>query len=753
MKKKVLIFSVSAVLLVVAGYWIFSMQKQTVSAAYEPIEEFRPAYEALCEIGTERRDSVVPGTAEESYDIEETVRIMNALEVAQAQSSDFEEFLMYMARQDYSKVARDVINAKKKLFPVFQHMFELQKQLEDYTTVWMLARALAGGGREVVQEGQESGAVGLAMVGDGLALAGQAAKLPEKVFASFEEEKNIKKGLKKELHRLQMEYISYVEEFAPLYYKYMKEWNTLCLNKDKAYLDVYAGRTTDALNAAELVLKQSPENREGILLKALCLIQLGKGEFGGGIEPDKVTLAGSTGGGEQEASLQNPYFLQADIELERYLTLYPGRSAPALLLKGVLNAGMNNYSRAFSCFDQAAIEYPRQAEQLTDLLDAYRNRTYLNKTVEGNYLLNLYRSTMEGFGIFSPNFQKALYYSSRQETEKAAEEIYKHFFRRGNQGVYDCLLSDMNFCEQLLPGSFQLLLEEKAYIDVKAEPSSGKLWGQKEDQLDVKICNRSDKQLENVRLFLCLHYTGMYKDDYAVKKLPDARNVIQPLEEALVSVCHIGEDGKKVTDITRIRAILLTDDKICWVDAEDDKIKKAMYKVSHSSYREKGEKTKTDESLRALSLRTEQLRKWLKTGIRVEYEGQEKGLWGKSIDYLKEQSGKILSSERHGSALNNESFSKTVWGEGWLKAPLRIEIPRIFALLNPGFSLHSVKDVQHAVYPAQNFLAGETIKLGFDYQVKADSVLPLYIYSDYANFKVSLQITEKGVKVGDIEVI
>lgn len=201
MKKKVLIFSVSAVLLV-AGYWIFSMQKQTVSAAYEPIEEFRPAYEALCEIGTERRDSVVPGTAEESYDIEETVRIMNALEVAQAQSSDFEKFLMYMARQDYSKVARDVINAKKKLFPVFQHMFELQKQLEDYTTVWMLARALAGGGREVVQEGQESGAVGLALVGEGLALAGQAAKLPEKVFASFEEEKNIKKGLKKELHRL-----------------------------------------------------------------------------------------------------------------------------------------------------------------------------------------------------------------------------------------------------------------------------------------------------------------------------------------------------------------------------------------------------------------------------------------------------------------------------------------------------------------------------------------------------------------------
>lgn len=752
MKKKIWIFSViAAAVLLVAGYWFLEMREQVVSVVYEPIEEFRPAYEALSEIDRGKKDSVILEGTNESYDIEETVRIMNALEVAQAQSANFEDFLMYMARQDYRKVARDVIEAKKKLFPVFQHMFELQKELEGYTNMWMLARALAGGGREILQGEEEKGAIGLVLIGEGGALAGQVAKLPEKVFASFEEEKNIKRGLKKELRRLKMEYISYIEEFAPLYYKYMKEWNVLCLNKDKAYLDVYAGRTVDAFNAAELVLKQSPENREGLLLKALCLIQLGKGEKGEFAGQDKITLTRGAGG--EKASLQNPYFLRADTELERYLALYPERSAPALLLKGILNACMSNYPRAFSCFDQAAIEYPRQAEQLMDLLDAYRNRTYLNKTVEGNYLLNLYRSTMEGFGIFSPNFQKALYYSAREETEKAAEEIYKHFFRRGNQGIYDCLLSDMNFCEQFLPGCFQLLLEEKAYIDVKAEPSSGKLWGQKEDQLDVKIRNRSDSQLENVRLFLCLHYTGMCKEDYAVKKLPDARNVIQPLEEVLVSVCSIGDDGKKVSDITRIRAILLTDDKICWVDAEDDKIKNAMRKINSSDYPVKERKIKSEEALRRFSLRTEQLRMWLKTGIRIEYEGQEKGLWGKSVDYLKKQTGKILSSGKQGATLNNESFSKTIFGEGWLKAPLRIEIPRIFALLNPGFSIYSAKEVQHAVYPAQNFLAGETIKLGFDYPVKAGCILPFYIYSDYVNFKVALQLTEEGVKIGDIEVI
>ena len=68
---------------------------------------------------------------------------------------------------------------------------------------------------------------------------------------------------------------------------------------------------------------------------------------------------------------------------------------------------MGNARSALSYFDQAAIEYPRQAEELTDLLNSYRSRTYLNKSVEGMYLLNLYKSTMEGFGLFSPNFYKA----------------------------------------------------------------------------------------------------------------------------------------------------------------------------------------------------------------------------------------------------------------------------------------------------------------------------------------------------------
>ena len=46
---------------------------------YQPIDEFVPAYQALSK---QNKD----------YDIEETIRIINSLEIAQAQSDDFYSF-------------------------------------------------------------------------------------------------------------------------------------------------------------------------------------------------------------------------------------------------------------------------------------------------------------------------------------------------------------------------------------------------------------------------------------------------------------------------------------------------------------------------------------------------------------------------------------------------------------------------------------------------------------------------------------
>ena len=126
-----------AVLLLGAGGWIWYSCSNNESKIdlenYTPSEEFKPAFEAMSK------------PADPEYDIEETVRLLNGLEVAQNQSADFYSFLEYMAKQDYSKVPAEVVEAKKKLLPILQKMFDLQKQYDELDNIWMLARSATSG--------------------------------------------------------------------------------------------------------------------------------------------------------------------------------------------------------------------------------------------------------------------------------------------------------------------------------------------------------------------------------------------------------------------------------------------------------------------------------------------------------------------------------------------------------------------------------------------------------------------------------
>ena len=71
-----------------------------------------------------------------------------------------------------------------------------------------------------------------------------------------------------------MSYVQYLEDYAPVYYKYMQEWDALCLKKDKAYIDLYGGQPMEAYNQSQEILKEYPTNREALLLKGLSLIQM-----------------------------------------------------------------------------------------------------------------------------------------------------------------------------------------------------------------------------------------------------------------------------------------------------------------------------------------------------------------------------------------------------------------------------------------------------------------------------------------------
>ena len=530
---------------------------------YVPIDAFEPSYKAL------------QGAQGDDYDIEETVRILNGIELAQSQSEDFQTFLEYMARQDYSKVPQEVVDLRIKLLPVLQEMYLLDQENENLNLWTTLGRDLSSDFSQMAtqeyeqaqKEGRLRGLIYYALTPESLmpGMVGftAVAKTGERVFDAYEKEQKLKGDLQKRMHKVRTQYVEYLEDYMPVYNKYMQEWNQLCLVKDRAYLNLYSGEYDATLKACQEALQRDPNNREMQLVQCMAIIQSVQSAAS---PTDVVILPSNDELSSATDRISDARLKQADKMLDDYMERWPDQSAPALLLKGLIQAKQGNKAQAFVYCDQAAMEYPRQAERLTDMLSSYRARTYLNNTAEGGYLLSLYQSTMEGFGMFSPNFAKATLYEQSGDVLSAREEIYNHFFRRSNQAAYDCLLSDMEYCEDNLSYSFKQLLPENSYLDVSFKRSS-KIMGMGNDnyKLKVSLINRSDKTLENVRVFLCFHFTDMYKTDYHVVRVPTL-NRIKGNEKAEMGEIELDYRDKSFNDITRVRAIALTDNTICWID-------------------------------------------------------------------------------------------------------------------------------------------------------------------------------------------
>ena len=712
---------------------------------YKPVNEFVPAYEAIS-----KQEGLQQGR---DYDLEKTVRVLNALELAQVRSESFDEFLDYMARQDYTGVAPDVLEAKRKLFPVLEYTYKLREQDEQLSDAWMLMRGAARGGETLVRNTSASTLLRAAL-GDMFAVLGivngeDAERSTNEAFAQYEADKKLKSQLRDDLQKLRASYRQYLEDYTPIYKKYMQEYDALCIEKDKAYLDLYAGRTDEALSHTSSILQQYPDNPEAMLLHAMALIISAKGEaqisnlkpqiskeendsslfpLPSDISPQPSNLKSPTSNLKSQTSNLQPQISNASALLARYTTRYPSRTAPALVLEGLLLQKMGDEEGAMSRFHQASVEYPRQAAQLTDMLDSYNRRNYLTRTPEGQYLRRLYASTMEGYGLFSPNLLKAKYYADQGKMEQSREEIYNHFFRRGNQGIYDELLSDMQFCEEHLYGAFKGLLLESSYVDVSIEPESEWLFWDSDDVMRVTINNRSDLDLENVRVFLCIHYTDMYKDEYDVIKVPHTANIIAKHTTADLDTVTLRYPGKTYKDITRIRAIAMTDDRICWVDDVN-------YKQSHAlSFLRGGQRDASalqaqarEEYLRTYSLEPQKLRRTLQEGITV------------------------LPPEEDPTA--DRSWWDTFLS--WFSSPdndLKVELPRVLAMTDPVFSLHPL-DSDAAITPEDNYLSGTVIRLRFPYVPAYGDHLPLYIYTESATFQVDILYRGKDSQVVSVTIL
>jgi hypothetical protein len=687
-KNKIKIMKTKWMVLIASLLMFIACDKKDVN--YVPIEAFEPSYKAL------------KGAEGTNYDIEETVRILNGIELAQSQSESFDDFLEYMARQDYSKVAQEVVDLRVQLLPVLQEMYILEQEYENISIWNGVARDLSADVSQMVTQTMEQNTSGIIHSLIGMATgvkqvemiafaATTAVKSGNTVFENFEKNNALKDDVRKRIHRVRQQYMEYLTDYIPVYNKYMQEWNKLCLIKDRAYLQLYSGQYDATLKTCKEGLAQDPNNRELKLLQCVAMIQSANmSMYSSKIQASALNQEFANSGGD---SIAHPTLQEANLLLDKYIEQYPTCSAPALLLKGMIHAKEGNKAEAFVYLDQAAIEYPRQAEQLTDMLSSYRARTYLNNTAEGTYLLTLYQSTMEGFGLFSPNFAKAVLHEQNDDIAMAREEIYNHFFRRSGQSVYNCLISDMEYCEDNLAFSFKQLLPENSYIDVKIKRSS-KVMGMGNDDHKIKVTmeNRSDKAFENIRLFLCIHYTDMYKTDYDVVKVPTL-NRINGNSSVELGEVELKYRNKTFNDITRIRAIALTDNSLCWID-----------NVYNADINYNPTQTATiAELLGSLNMKQRQ----------VYFSAMDQ-----SIKTINEA---LKLNTRIEKETSNNIFKRDT--------PIHVRLPRIVMMLDPIFEFNE------NILPTENYLQGNTAHLVFK-NSKPQTDNRLTIKSIYASYTI-----------------
>lgn len=677
--------------IIAVAVWIFISGHDKEKKIQEEIDSVVKVFdEATTEASNASADS--NGAAPQTVDLEKTIRLFHILDDGLKTSKSMQEYLHFLAIQDYHGIPAEVLDAKKKLIPYYKSLRKAEEELSDIQrmNLWSsLAETedltsvnspLAAGIRVAVSGGLDVTAVSNLVM--------RSVEAGKTVFENMKMKKELEKEARQVLEENQEAYIEYLKEYTEIYSRYMAQWNQLCLMRDQAYIAINNDDIDGALKTLSQLLTEYPGDRESTLLKAFCLVR--KAQEGQGVS--------ETNGGLSEAKAL----------LGAYMKENPTKTAPALVLLGAAAMVEGDTVQAKNLFDQSSIEYPRQAEELLDMYNSYNHRNHLAKSVEGHFVQTMYKSMMEGFGFFSPNFQKALVAYDKGNFATAKEEIFRHFFRRGNQDVYDYLISDMQYVEAYMPTLLNMIFEEHSFLDLqKYNPTLSF-----SDKLAIKVENRSDRKLSNVRLFLCLHLTDMYKDEYIVKKMETTVNNIDPHSVADFGKLQLDYEiyGKKkndVADIVSARAIIMTDSLIIWVD--EDKVKRTNIVDRIGKYKNKLGSEKTKFSIMN--------KKWtgqeLATAIKSEttFETKEKGGLFNSV----------LGAKR-----------------------IVFHFPRILDGLNPYFSFGPLNQ-KDAIIPEAVTLNGDFIDVEFDKKsVSAGKAKQLYISSTDGVLYTDVTFDEDG---------
>jgi len=489
-----------------------------------------------------------------SINLEATIKTIFVLDEAIKNVKDVNEYKEYLYKFDMSGVAPEVVECFIKLVPILDNLYDSEIEKEINESLWLVFSEL----NDVEQTLINAGTQLVAKDYMGAALTALQARNDARKIGFKRYKKDLE--IQKKIRDINNDYHEYLKFSSPIFLKYMSEWDKICAQRDQAYISLYNSNYNKVLEFSEEALKISSTDREATLLKGFSLLKLNNFDIGN-----------SEGQFSDNIEIQNL--------LDNYFNKFPKSTAPAFILKGMFEYKKGDIESAMTSFDEASILYPKQSEELLDLANIFNIRSSIFRSVESEFISKSYMSMMEGFGNFSPNFQKAIIHNDLGNTNKALEEIKRHFFRRGNQVVQDYLPGDLNFCNKYLTDIFSKMFVEHPFVDI--EVSKGSIIDPK-NSLRVKMINNSDRFIENVRLFLCIHFTDTYKDSYQVFRVPDALNNLDAFSEKkfdeplVVNYKWLDSEKEVPEDIVRVRGVIITDDIVSWIDEEGFKFKEAQ---------------------------------------------------------------------------------------------------------------------------------------------------------------------------------
>jgi hypothetical protein len=535
-KSCLVMLAVGLALLGGGGLLVWTLQSRAERSALKVQEQAaQEAFDPVLEKMGEAADQAT------SYDLDKTIRVIDETDKMLEDTRNLPEYLAWAARQDYTGVAPEVLQARKDVLSVVMRLYASQVAQEDQEE---LTRFSA---ETILQMASLVGVEGKAGVGitGSFSLDREQA---EKLVAQAREERIERKGLRKAVRQSENDLLTALVNYSGVYARYLEEWDRLCLSRDQAYLAVTTEDWAVVAAAAERAIRLAPNEREAHLLLALALVE----------------------GGPQVLP-------EVDVKalLYAYIEAHPDATAPALVLLGMEEEREGNFTEAELSLMQAAAYYPRESQSLSDLFNPYEARSYLRATREGRYVLQQYQSTMMGAGRFSPDLQLARLAFRTGKPELGRKKLMEHFYRRRAQKEWAFVLDDIRYAMAEFGDAFRAIFPPESYLDLVMKPSLMGLSG----NLSLSVRNRSDIVLHNATLLLCVHYTDMYPDDYEVIVGGDTKPALNAHEETSFGEVSVDAEvlGKKRArdDVVRIRAILVADEAVTWVDTEEYRVAEA----------------------------------------------------------------------------------------------------------------------------------------------------------------------------------